>query len=58
MDTIHGFKALFAQSDISIAPAVVSDGTWEPSMTMTLNALLKEGDVYLDLGGNVGLDAI
>lgn len=58
IETIHGFSALLADSDVVILPTVASFGVWEADMTIVINSFLKEGDTYLDLGGNVGMDAI
>ena len=42
-------------SDASvIRPLLASGGSWEPHVTTALTALLGEGDVFLDVGANLG----
>lgn len=51
--TLEGFK-LYVMPNDYIGAGIMSSGTYEPHVSQLLRRHLKEGDVFLDLGANVG----
>jgi FkbM family methyltransferase len=52
--TRWGAKMLVDTRDAAIAPWLVLDGMWEPHVTAWLQATLTEGQIFVDVGANVG----
>ncbi|HWE55626.1 MAG TPA: FkbM family methyltransferase [Acidimicrobiales bacterium] len=52
--TRWGAKMLVDTRDAAIAPWLVLDGMWETHVTAWLQSTLKRGDVFVDVGANVG----
>ncbi|MEM8560709.1 MAG: FkbM family methyltransferase [Pseudomonadota bacterium] len=42
------------QSDLHVSTAIASNGIWEPLETYFLLAMLRPGDVFVDVGANIG----
>lgn len=51
--TKYGFKMKVSFPDI-IQTYIFFFGEWEPYLTTHINNTLKEGDTFIDIGGNVG----
>ncbi len=49
-----GQKIFLDSRDISLTPALVLDGRWEPETTEVLLRLVRPGDTVIDIGANVG----
>ena len=52
--TRWGAKMLVDTRDAAIAPWLVLDGMWEPHVTSWMQSTLSRGDVFVDVGANVG----
>lgn len=52
--TRWGAKMLVDTRDAAIAPWLALDGLWEPHVTAWLQATLRRGQVFVDVGANVG----
>ncbi len=50
----YGDAILLDASDLHISPSVLMLGIWEPHITQFMIDNLHEGDVFLDVGANVG----
>lgn len=49
-----GQKIFVDSRDISVSPALIMDGHWEPEVTSVFTSLLKPSDVFIDIGANMG----
>ncbi len=49
-----GQKIYVDSRDVSVAPAIILDGIWEPDTTRAFLRLLEPGDCLLDVGANLG----
>lgn len=49
-----GQKVYVDSRDISVAPALMMDGHWEPETTKVFTSLLRPGDTFIDVGANMG----
>lgn len=49
-----GQKIYVNSSDISVSPALMLDGLWEPEVTNTFTQLLRPSDTFIDVGANMG----
>ncbi|MGH1491067.1 MAG: FkbM family methyltransferase [Acidimicrobiales bacterium] len=49
-----GHKLFVDSRDISVAPALIFDGCWEPETTDVFGKLLRAADTVIDIGANVG----
>lgn len=49
-----GHKLFLDSRDISLAPALILDGRWEPETTEVLSGILRPDDRFIDVGANVG----
>lgn len=55
LTTLYTGHRLFVDSrDISVAPALMLDGCWEPETTEVFGRLLRPTDTVIDIGANVG----
>ncbi len=55
LTSLYTGHRLFVDSrDISVAPALMFDGCWEPETTEVFGQLLRPTDTVLDVGANVG----
>ena len=52
--TRWGAKMLVDTRDAAIAPWLVLDGMWEPHVTAWMQSTLVRGNVFVDVGANVG----
>ncbi len=52
--TRWGAKMLVDTRDAAIAPWLVLDGLWEPHVTAWMQSTLMRGNVFVDVGANVG----
>lgn len=52
--TRWGAKMLVDTRDAAIAPWLVLDGMWEPHVTSWMQSTLRPGQVFVDVGANVG----
>lgn len=52
--TRWGAKMLVDTRDAAIAPWLVLDGMWEPHVTAWMQRTMSRGDVFVDIGANVG----
>lgn len=52
--TRWGAKMLVDTRDAAIAPWLVLDGLWEPHVTAWMHETLVRGNVFVDVGANVG----
>jgi FkbM family methyltransferase len=52
--TRWGAKMLVDTRDAAIAPWLVLDGLWEPHVTSWMQSALGKGQVFVDVGANVG----
>lgn len=52
--TRWGAKMLVDTRDAAIAPWLVLDGMWEPHVTAWMQTTLQRGNVFVDVGANVG----
>lgn len=52
--TRWGAKMLVDTRDAAIAPWLVLDGLWEPQVTTWLQETLRPGQIFVDVGANVG----
>jgi len=52
--TAFGAKLLVDTTDVVLAPWLLSDGVWEAHLTEWLRKTLRPGDVFVDVGANVG----
>ena len=52
--TRWGAKMLVDTRDAAIAPWLVLDGLWEPHVTTWLQETLQPGQIFVDVGANVG----
>lgn len=52
--TRWGAKMLVDTRDAAIAPWLVLDGLWEPHVTAWMQSTLQPGQVFVDVGANVG----
>lgn len=48
------FAVYINRDDGTVGTAIASTHTYEPEVMRELNALLKPGDVYVDIGANIG----
>lgn len=55
--TKFGFSIYCDRRDV-IGSSIIEDGQWEALVTETICAILKPGDVALDIGANMGYDAL
>ncbi len=53
-----GQKIYVDSSDISVSPALMFDGTWEPEVTGVFTELLRPSDTFIDVGANMGFFGI
>lgn len=56
--TIHGHRMFVDTRDVSLAPHILMDGTWEPWITTVFESLLRPGMVVVDVGANIGHYAV
>ena len=49
-----GQKIYVDSRDVSVAPALILDGIWEPETTQAFLGLLEPGDCLIDVGANFG----
>ncbi|MDQ3065340.1 MAG: FkbM family methyltransferase [bacterium] len=49
-----GQKIYVDTRDISVAPHLMFEGTWEPGITGVFQKIVKESDTVLDIGANFG----
>lgn len=54
VSTRWGAKMLVDTRDAAIAPWIVLDGLWETHVTQWLQDTLRPGEVFVDVGANVG----
>jgi FkbM family methyltransferase len=55
LTSLYTGHRLFVDSrDISVAPALMFDGCWEPETTEVFGRLLRPADTVFDIGANVG----
>jgi len=52
--TTWGGKVLVDTADLLIAPWLMLDGVWEPAVGDFVRSVLRPGDVFVDVGANVG----
>lgn len=52
--TVHGAKFAYGESDVGIAEFVMTNGDYEEETRKVVMQLLKPGDVFFDLGANIG----
>ena len=52
--TRWGAKMLVSTEDIAISPWLALDGLWEAQVTAWMEANLRSGQVFVDVGANVG----
>lgn len=52
--TLHGFYLYVDGRDVSLTPCLVDLRTWEPHIVHFLERLLREGDMFVDVGANIG----
>lgn len=52
--TIHGHKLFLDSRDVSLAPHIILDGTWEPWITALIKDLVQPGMRVLEVGSNCG----
>lgn len=55
--TKFGFSIYCDRRDV-IGLSIIKDGQWEPLVSDTICAILKPGDVAIDIGANMGYDAL
>lgn len=48
------YKMFIDVADVSLVPHLVMDGFWETPVTQCLSAIVKEGDVCVDVGAHMG----
>lgn len=53
-----GQRVFLDSTDINIACHMIEHGQWEPQIRKIYKATLKDGDSYIDVGGNIGLHAL
>lgn len=49
-----GQKIFVDAHDISVSPALMLDGHWEPEVTAVMNRLVRPSDSFIDVGANMG----
>lgn len=49
-----GQKMFVDTRDLSVAPHLMLDGTWEPGITRVFQDTIQENDIVLDIGANFG----
>lgn len=49
-----GQKVFVDSRDVSVSPALIMDGRWEPETTTALMGLLQPSDCMIDIGANFG----
>lgn len=54
VSTRWGAKMLVDTRDAAIAPWLVLDGLWEPTVTAWMQATVSRGQIFVDVGANVG----
>ncbi len=52
------YKIYVDLKDTAITPHLIMDGFWETWLTMCLARVIKQGDVCIDIGANVGYYSI
>ena len=51
---LAGFKLYVRQGDWSVGVHIARDLAYEPHVTREIRAVLSEGDVFIDIGANIG----
>jgi FkbM family methyltransferase len=51
----HGLKVVVNPEDPDFGRAIAHDGTWEAHIVDAIRSSLKPGDVFVDIGANVGI---
>jgi FkbM family methyltransferase len=51
---VGSLVAAVDRADQSVSATIIDSGTWEPHVVATLQRLLHPGDVFVDIGANVG----
>lgn len=52
--TMYGHKLFLDSRDVSLAPHIILDGTWEPWVTALVKKLVQPGMRVLEVGSNCG----
>jgi FkbM family methyltransferase len=55
VDLLEGVKVVVDAGDGDIGAVVATHRTWEPHITAVVGDRLREGDVFVDIGSNVGV---
>ncbi|MFT6890321.1 MAG: FkbM family methyltransferase [Halioglobus sp.] len=55
--TQFGFSMYCDRKDV-IGSSIIYEGQWEPLLSKTIAAYLREGDVAIDIGANMGYDTL
>jgi FkbM family methyltransferase len=55
VDMAHGLKVVVNPEDPDFGRSITHDGTWEAHIVDAIRSSLKAGDVFVDIGANVGI---
>ena len=58
IQTRSGIKLAADPRSIDVYLTILREGTWEPWITRTLVSAIRSGDIYVDVGANVGCIAL
>jgi FkbM family methyltransferase len=53
-NTVRNDLLILDSRDLSLTPHIIKNGTWEERTTITIENIVKEGMVVVDVGANIG----
>lgn len=57
VETSHGFN-IYCDREDYIGRTIIDTGEWEPLVSRSIVACLREGDLAIDVGANIGYDSL
>ena len=56
--TCYGFSLVVSPTDTVVSETILASGSWQPQLVHLVSQLVSAGDIVVNLGAHVGLEAL